>query len=157
MSLFENSRYQYRETFFVLFQQTKRPTGEQLKERLENLETRFTIENLVSNDEGQFESLTLLCPYDNSAMDITYVAGEDVLEQVAELNEEMRNATLTGVELKKLAAIGDCDARFDIYHFEETTGGEEDFLDPGSLLLVQQSLCSLTQGIGIDPQSGSLM
>ena len=47
-------------------------------------------------------------------------------------------------------------------HFEEASfvGGDEgddDPLDPGALLLVMECLAKLCRGVGVDPQSGSLM
>lgn len=157
MSLFENNQYQYRETIFVLFRSENRPSVDKFKQALESLGNRYEIDSVCANADGNFESLTLKAPYDNAAMDITYVEGEDVVQQVEDLNEELRNATLTGMEVKKLAALGECNARFDIYHFEEIVDVEDEVLDPGTLLIVQESLAKLTSGIGIDPQSGSLM
>ena len=46
------------------------------------------------------------------------------------MNEQFRTTTLTGDEMKKIARIGKCRARFDILHFEEITTSEDDFLDP---------------------------
>ena len=157
MSLFEDSRYQYRETIFVLFESKNRPTAAAFQEALKDLGNRYEVSNLQQDENTMFESLTLKAPYDRAAMDITYVEGEDVTGQIEELNEDLRNATLTGMEIQKLTKLGDCNARFDIYHFEEFLENDEDELDPGSLLIVQENLAKLTDGIGIDPQSGSLM
>ena len=51
-------------------------------------------------------------------------------------------------------------ARFDIFHFEQLVPGsdeEEEFLDPGSLLLVLETLASAVDGGGVAPQSGPLV
>lgn len=157
MSLFENSQYQYRETFFVLFERKRRPTAAQFTDALADLGNRYEVQNVCANEDGQFESLTLLAPYDNAAMDITYVEGEDVTSQVEELNEKLRNATLTGLDIQKLSRLGTCDARFEIYHFEQVVDDDDEGLDPGSLLIVQESLAKLTDGIGVDPQAETLM
>jgi len=46
-------------------------------------------------------------------------------------------------------------------HFEQLVegGGDEpdEMLDPSALLVVMETLMKLTGGIGVDPQSGSLM
>lgn len=157
MSLFEDSKYQYRETIFVLFTSQNRPTAAAFQEALRDLGNRYEVTNVQQDANKMFESLTLKAPYDHAAMDITYVEGEDVTGQVAELNDDLRNSTLSGMEIEKLAKLGECDARFDIYHFEEIAEIEDDGLDPGSLLIVQENLAKLTEGVGIDPQSGSLM
>ena len=36
-------------------------------------------------------------------------------------------------------------------------GEEDEFLDPGALLIVLAKLANLCQGVGIDPQSGAVM
>ena len=157
MSLFENDQFRWRETYFVLFDQENRPPGEDVANVLKELGSRYEINNVLSDDEGRFESLTLLSPYDYAAMDISYIAGEEVIEQVNELRTEMKNVTLTADEMQKVSRLKDCNARFDIYHFEQVVDDEDEFLDPGGLLIVLESLAEMTNGIGIDPQSGSVV
>ena len=55
--------------------------------------------------------------------------------------------------------VQECDARFDIFFFEQVTDGTsgDEFLDPGGLLLVMEKLASVCDGIGLDPQSNALM
>ena len=46
------------------------------------------------------------------------------------------------------------------FHFEQVAGSnheEEDFLDPGGLLIVLERLAELCRGVSVDPQSGSFM
>jgi hypothetical protein len=92
-------------------------------------------------------------------MDITYVEGTEVQQQVRELLDEFKTMTLAGDEARKLARLAKCDARFDIFHFEQVDSAAEDDdqMDPGGLLLVMEKLAQLTKGIGLDPQSLSLM
>ncbi len=159
MSLFEDDGYQYRDTFFVLFKDSNRPNTNQIRNSLEELGGRYEIININENESG-FDSVTVKSPYDFSAMDIVYVSGDEVRGQVAELMEEFRNITLMGDEAAKLKRLKECNARFDVYHFEQSGatagGGEEEFLDPGGLLLVMEKLTEISNGIGIDPQSMSL-
>lgn len=157
MSLFENDRYQWRETYFVLFQQRQRPTADKMVSELEKLGSRYEIKHVRAGTEGEVESLTVYSPYDFAAMDITYLAGDEVTQQVEELYEEMKQAGLSDSENKQLVRLRDCDARFDVYHFEELTDDEEEFLDPGALLIVLERLTKICQGVGVDPQSGALM
>lgn len=157
MSLFENPQYQYRETYFVLFHSSDRPTVATVERALKELGSRYEFDGVRTDDEGRFESATLESPYDFSAMDITYMEGEDVASQVTELNEQLKHATLSGDELKKLAKLHDCDARFDIFHFERVVSDEDEFLDPGALLIVLEKLTELCNGVGIDGQSNSIM
>ena len=160
MSLFENSDYQWRETYFVLFDEGSRPGPDALKHALESVREKYEVSE-VREEEGEVASMTLISPYDFSAMDISYVSGEDVTSQVDELLEQINQADLTDEERQKLDRIPQFNARFDIYHFEKVMldgGAEEDeFLDPGALLIVLEQLASLCHGVGVDPQSGSIM
>ena len=71
---------------------------------------------------------------------------------------EFRTITLSGDDHKKLKDLSECNARFDIFHFEQTPddAGAEAMLDPGGLLLVMERLASVSQGVGLDPQSKTL-
>lgn len=158
MSLFENDQYRWRETYFVLFSDRHRPTAEAVHDALQDLGKRYEIGDARTDDLGRFEFVTMASPYDFAAMDIAYIQGDDVTAHVRELEEQLKSMTLTGDELRKAAKLPDCNARFDIYHFEQITDGDEDeMLDPGALLIVIEQLSALCNGIGIDPVSGALM
>ncbi|MEM7785666.1 MAG: hypothetical protein AAF623_20130 [Planctomycetota bacterium] len=91
-------------------------------------------------------------------MDIVYVEGEEVEEQVEELMTEFRSMTLNGDEMDKLSLLKNCRSRLDIYHFEEQTlSGEGDMLDPGGLVLIMEKLSRICVGVGLDPQSKTLL
>jgi len=85
MSLFENSMYQWRETYFVLFSADCRPSVAAVQKTLSALDSRYVLEGVRSVEQGDFESCTLFAPHDFSAMDITFIDGPEVLEQIAEL------------------------------------------------------------------------
>jgi hypothetical protein len=163
MSTFENDQYKWRETYFVLFSAAKRPTLAKMTKTLQALNRRFELSNALADDDGGFESLTLRSPQDYSALDISYVAGEEVLTQGLELAEELRANASDPEERAKLARLPKCDARLDILHFEEIVGGAsaedegDETLDPSTLLNVLDALVRMTGGVGVDPQSGSLM
>lgn len=161
MSLFEDSRYQWRETYFVLFQQQSRPQAADVKRSLTELGPRMEVSHLAATKDGLLESLTVLSHADAAGMDITYVTGEEVQEQLAELKKEWKTRKLDATERARLEKLFQADARFDVYHFEEITNfpGEEDDgpLDPGTLLLVLKRLAHLCHGQSLDPQSGELL
>jgi hypothetical protein len=163
MSMFEDERYRWRETYFVLFDARKRPTLDRMKRALEATSSRFALANLGADEQGQFESVTVLSPDDFAAMDIVYVEGEEVVEQVGELTKEMKFTICDAADEAKLKRIRHCDGRFDVLHFEEVTQpGDEDelgdeMLDPGAILLVLGTLAKLTGGVAIDPQSGTVI
>ena len=160
MSLFGNDEYQWRETYFVMLRAVDRPHTEPVVACLKQGQGHYELRDVQSDDHGRFESLTLLSADDFSGMDVTYVTGNEVTEQLDELSREIAKSTLTEEDRKKLTRLQQCDARLDIYHFEYMLGNDgqsEEFLDPGSLIIVLKKLARLCHGIGIDPQSGTLM
>jgi len=164
MSTFENDQYKWRETYFILFDAAKRPTVAKISKALRGLNARFELDNVAGDDAGAFESLTLRSPQDYAALDISYMEGEEVRQQGAELAEEMRPTAADTEERTKLARLPKCDARLDLLHFEQIVGGGDageeggdELLDPSALLNVLDALVKLTGGVGIDPQSGTVM
>ena len=160
MSTFEDSRYRWRETYFVLFDAKRRPTLKSVTKMLSALNKRFELTNLGADSHGKIDSLTLISPDDFAALDICYLGGAEVLEQGAPLVDD----------LKKLGAqappvpweqIKKYDGRFDVLHFERVPEGpgedsdEEEMLDPSALLVVLGALARLTGGVAIDPQAGT--
>lgn len=159
MSLFGNPHYQWRETYFVLFKHATRPSAKEVVSALTQQDDHYDVSDVVTDEAGMLESLTLRSPDDASAMDLSFVTGEEVTEQTDELLRTLAKSTLSDDDRKKLNFIGECDSRFDIYHFEEVSpdNGDDPFLDPGALLLVMETLARICQGVGVDPQSGTLM
>ena len=146
MSLFSTDEYQWRETYFVLFASGDRPQADAVSFALAN-DGRFEVSDIKGDDQGQLESLTLKSPDDFSAMDISFVSGEEVTEQVEELLRDLANSTLSADEREKLDQLAQCDARFDVFHFEQVQPSnnqeQEEFLDPGGLLIVMEQLAQL--------------
>jgi hypothetical protein len=159
MSMFEREEFKWRETYFVFFDARQRPSLKQVEKRLHSLSDRFELSGGTANDEGLFESLSIHSPEDYAAIDVSFEAGEDVLEQGQALYGELKSSALDDAEKSNLARLKELDGRFDLLHFEEVTGdGESDeMLDPSALLVVLQALVELTKGIGVDPQSGTLL
>jgi len=162
MSLFENEEYRWRDTYFVLFHSKHRPSAGEMLQALETLGPRFQVQETRCDDAGRFESMTLVSPDDFSAMDISFIAGEEVEEQVAAMLPGEKTKELTKEEQHKWKLLKGCDARFDVYHFERIVLSDEDnedegFLDPGGLLIVLACLSKLCHGVSIDPQAGSVL
>ncbi len=163
MSTFEDQGYQWRETYFVLFDQSKRPSLTKISAMLKKINPRFQIMNTTADENDHFESVSLQSPDDYAALDISYIEGEEVTEQAVTLAEEMRYGALDKEERARLGFLKKCNARFDVMHFEERVvespvGDDDDeVLDPGALLIVLDSLIDLTKGVGIDPQSGGFL
>lgn len=163
MSLFENEEYRWRETYFVLFPSENRPTAEQVVAALHQVNENYQLADVRKNEDGELESLTILSPDDYAGMDITFLGGAEVREHTEELVEEML-PLVTGEEKERLRKLPEFDARLDVYHFEQLifTGPADDddmdeFVDPGSLLIVLEKLAELTRGVGVDQESGTLI
>ncbi len=154
MSLFDNAKYQYRDTFFVFFPGNRRPDATAFRSALESLNEGFEI-SAVHADGELLESASVVCPEDYSGIDVALVSGDEVRQQIRDLMQEFKTITLVGEDSSRILQMKQYDSRFDVLHFEEA--GKGDDLDPGSLLLVVQQLVALTGGIGVDPQSMSLL
>ena len=159
MSLFGDDQYQWRETYFVLFREADRPFVDSVSAEFAD-DDRIEVANIIGDESGRLESLTLRAPDDFSAMDITFVKGDEVKEQVDQLLRELARTTLDETERGKLDQLGECDGRFDVFHFEQVQmydEAAEEILDPGGLLIVLEKLSRLSRGVVVDPQSGSLL
>ena len=151
MSLFENSLYEYCDTFFVFLQEENVPTAKAIEASLAELGPRYVVEN-VKDDNGKFVSATVRSPADFSGMDLTFVSGEEVADQLKTLGEDLRAMTLHGGAEDSLKKMLSATARYDVFHFEEQNANNEDeFLDPGGLLLVLQKVAGTCDGVGYDP------
>jgi len=161
MSTFEREEFKWRETYFVLFDSARRPTLSKVERALRDLNDRFQISNARADEDGRFESITIMSPDDYAALDISFESGDEVLEQGAALAQEMKSSAADAEERAKLARLPKCDARFDLLHFEQTSDDEPDaddeMLDPSALLIVLDALVELTGGVGVDPQSGTVL
>ena len=158
MSLFENAQYRWRETYFVLFRKARRPPAAALQKVLEELGSGYRVTDVNCTESGAFESLTVESQLDFAAMDISYVSGEEVREQVTEIVADLKHEKLNEREQAQVKLLAECDARFDVYHFQRVVAGadtgddDDEFMDPSSLLQVLQALARLCHGIGMDSQ-----
>lgn len=165
----EGDQFAWRETYFVLFSISNRPTLTQVESAITEANKRLKVANLEADDDGRFTSALVQAPEDNSAMEISYESGDMVIEQSAELAKQLKKY-ISGDQLAQLLRA---DARFDVMHFERLPEGAEDAfwggdeeehdellaeaLDPASLITVVEALSQLTGGLAIDPASGEIM
>jgi hypothetical protein len=159
MSTHDNAEYEWRETFFLFHHQSDRPATADVEKLLKELDPRFQLRDIRSNEAGRLESITILAPDAHAAIDLSYACGEDLAEQIQTLEKEM--TTCDAEDRAKLQRLHDFDARLDLLHFEEVTGGDDGdfdaFLDPGALILVIQALGRLCKGVGVDPASATII
>jgi hypothetical protein len=154
-----DDRFEWRETYFILFPSGKRPQLKQVEKSIRRLGPHLEIGDSEADNSGLLESMHIRSPEDHSALEIDFISGEEVLTQVAELTKQLRGESS---EREKLAQLKNCDARFEIMHFEEMGDGldpeeTDEIFDPSALLAVLDALVELTDGVGVDPQSGTLL
>jgi hypothetical protein len=163
MNVENDEQLEWRDTYFVLFQQSDRPTLTQVEAAITDSSKRLKLENLEADEDGMFESVLVQAPEDNAALEISYERGEAVMLQSVELAEQLKD----DASPKQLQRMMKADARLDIMLFErvndDAVGGEEGpeweggSLDPSSLLNVVGALAKLTGGLPIDPASGAVL
>ncbi len=159
-----DEQLEWRDTYFVLFQQANRPTLTQVEAAITEASRRLKLENLEADEDGMFESVLVQAPQDNAALEISYERGDAVIEQSADLAKQLKGE----LGPKQLQQMLKSDARLDVMLFERVRG--EDFgsdeeddewesgsLDPSSLLNVVEALAKLTRGLPIDPASGAVL
>lgn len=162
MSMFENDQYHWRETYFVCFDASARPTLKAVQKVVASLNGRFDIANSSADETGRFESLTVISPDDFAAMDVCYLEGDEVVEQGVVLAGELEAVGCQPDDRETAQRILKCTGRFDVLHFEQIVDVENgddpnEMLDPSALLVVLEALEKMVGGIAIDPQGGTMV
>lgn len=160
----ESEQFAWRDTYFVWFMATRRPTLAQLQKTLAALPDHYELQHPEADERGNIESITVLSTMDRAALEISYLTGDDIQAEAEASAEEMKAAGDS--DPKRLNRLALCDARFEVIQFErvdedDTDEVNEDELgnefDPSMLLIVINALAKLTDGIGVDPQSGLIV
>ncbi len=167
----ENDELYWRETYFILFPQKRRPTLKDVSSALATANKRFQIENPAANDAGLIESLLVESPEDHAAVEISYEVGDAIIQQNLAWAKELQKQ-LPAAQLQELMKS---DARLDVAHFERMPSNGQSFsadnfgdefddeeaglemLDPTCLLTVVETLAELTGGLTFDPAAGEIL
>jgi hypothetical protein len=159
----DGDQLEWRDTYFILFQQSARPTLTQVEAAITESAHKLRLENLEADDDGMFESVVVQAPQDNAALEISYETGDAVVQQSADLAKLLKD----DLKAKQLQRMLKADARLDVMLFErvqDSFGDDDDeeeweggSLDPSSLLNVVGALAKLTGGLPIDPASGAIL
>jgi hypothetical protein len=107
------------ETYFIVFPNKRRPTLAQVEHALAEANPRLKLENLAADDDGLFASLLVQSSEDHAAVEVSYEAGESIIEQNLEWANALRDQ-LTTQQVQQLVAA---DARLDLAHFERVRAG----------------------------------
>lgn len=124
MSLFDDTRYSWRETYFVFFDPRRRPLLDAVHHELDNHAGTFRILDQQVNAEGLFRRLTLASYEDHAALEIVYHQGKAVADEIHALVETLFSAC-TPKEKEQLDKVLSFRAKFDILHFEQMAGTAE--------------------------------
>lgn len=165
MDQISDDQLEWRDTYFILFPQSSRPTLTQVEAAIAESSRKLRLENLEADEDGMFESLLVQAPQDNAALEISFETGDAVIAQSADLAKQLKD----DLSAKQLQRMLKADARLDVMLFErvceeEFSDDEEDdeewqagSLDPASLINVINALAKLTGGLPIDPASGAIL
>lgn len=166
----------WRETYFILFPQNRRPLLEAVAKKISAANSRLAIENPAADESGLIQSLLVESSEDHAAVEISYEVGEAVVEQNLEWAKELQSQ----LPSEKLQEIMLSDARLDVAHYERLPANSPDspvdvasftgefsdefveeeafdMLDPTCLLTVVDALAELTGGLTFDPASGEIL
>jgi len=119
MTLFEDDRYDWRETYFVYFESSHRPKLPEIRRALKTYVPFFSILNSKAEFDGNLVAMTIASYENHAALEITYREGKDVLTEIKQLVLSLK-MDATAEELLKLQKAAQYKARFDVHHFEQT-------------------------------------
>ena len=125
MSTFEDDRYQWRETYFVLFDPARRPDTSAIRKGLQSVFGTLHIRDSQSDESGRLEILSVASYEDFAAIDIMYQQGEHVIAEMQALAPELVNLTSTKQNRLKIEKAVSYSAKLDVMHFEQMVPIEE--------------------------------
>ena len=146
MTLFEDDRYDWRETYFVYFESSHRPKLPEVRRALKTYAPFFCILDSKADPNGNLVEMTIASYENHAALEIVYREGKDVLTEAQHLVRSVKKEA-TEEELAKLQRIVQCKARFDVHHFEQTAEtGMFNIVKLPELKFARQSTLPVEQG-----------
>ena len=124
MSMFDDNRYCWRETYLVMLDRLKRPLSAETVQRLQKPGERFEITTprdvaRWGDANGLLESLIVVAPDDSAAVEIRYDEGVEVVKEFAALADELERHEPSAKEQKKIARAREWTAKIELLHFEQ--------------------------------------
>ena len=119
MSMFDDNRYCWRETYLVMLDRAKRPMTSETVLRLKKLNARLEITTHRGSTDGLLESLIVIAPNDSAAVEIRYNEGTEVEKEFAALADELERHEPSAKERKKIARARGFSAKIELLHFEQ--------------------------------------
>jgi len=119
MTLFEDDRYDWRETYFVYFESSHRPKLPEIRRALQTHAPLFSILNSKAESNENLVEIIIASYEDHAALEIVYREGKDILTEIRQLVRSLKKEATTE-ELLQLQKIVQSKTRFDVHHFEQT-------------------------------------
>ena len=119
MTLFEDDRYDWRETYFVYFESVHRPKLPEIRRAWKTYNPFLTILDSKAEPDGSLVELTIASYENHAALEIVYREGRHVLNEAQHFVRSMYHEAMPD-ERSKLRKIIQCKTRFDVHHFEQT-------------------------------------
>ena len=119
MSMFDDNRYCWRETYLVMLDRHNRPQMSEMVPRLQKLDERLEITAARGDANALLESLIVVAPNDSAAVEIQYREGDEVAKEFAALADELERHELNAKERKKIARAREFFAKIELLHFEQ--------------------------------------
>jgi len=121
MTLFDDNRYDWRETYFIYFESSHRPKLPEIRRALHAFVPFFNILDSKAESNENLVAMTIASYENHAALEIVYREGKDVLTEAQHLVSSLQKEA-TAEERLQLQKIVQCKSRFDVHHFEQTAG-----------------------------------
>jgi len=119
MTLFEDDRYDWLETYFVCFESAHRPKLPEIRRALKTYAPFFCVLDSKADPNGNLVAMTIASYENHAALEIVYREGKEVVSEIQHLVRSLKKEA-TATERSKLQRIVQCKTRFDVHHFEQT-------------------------------------
>ena len=119
MKLFEDDRYDWRETYFVYFESSHRPKMPEVRRALRIYAPFLSTLDYKTEPDGSLVAMTLASYEDHAALEIVYQEGDAVTAEARNFARSLKEEA-SEEECLKLQKIAQCKMRFDVNHFEQT-------------------------------------
>ena len=119
MTLFEDNRYDWRETYFVYFESSHRPKLSEVRHALQTHAPFFDVLDSRAEPNGNLSAITIASYENHAALEVIYREGQDILIEAQHCARSLKKGA-NEKELAQLQKIAQCKRRFDVHHFEQT-------------------------------------
>ena len=119
MTLFDDNRYDWRETYFVYFESSHRPKLTEVRCALRDYTPFLSILDYKTEPDGSLVSMTIASYEDHAALEIVHCEGDTATSDARHFASSWKEEA-SEEECLKLQKIVQCKMRFDVHHFEQT-------------------------------------